>query len=159
MAVSLACIAIYWPIPGFNGKTFKLCVFTRWDFNFCVHSSPLRGPAWGKGPRWWLRTPGTVGRVLGKHFVSGCGAAPQIPTKKSQGPARLARAGVDVMGQFKVIGEWDSQVWLRTTEIQWTGKVKKIGRSSKHTWLYSNPPHPAFKEEPLTVVGSKLRGP
>ena len=23
---------------------FKLCVLTRWDFNFCVRSSPLRGP-------------------------------------------------------------------------------------------------------------------
>ena len=23
---------------------FKLCVLTRWDFNFCVCSSPLRGP-------------------------------------------------------------------------------------------------------------------
>ena len=22
---------------------FKLCVLTRWDFNFCVRSSPLRG--------------------------------------------------------------------------------------------------------------------
>ena len=29
--------------PGFTGRTFKLCVLTRWDFNFCVRSSPLRG--------------------------------------------------------------------------------------------------------------------
>ena len=29
--------------PGFNGRTFKLCVLTRWDFNFCIRSSPLRG--------------------------------------------------------------------------------------------------------------------
>ena len=43
LAVSVACIAIYWPIPGFKGRTFKLCVLTRWDFNFCVPSSPLRG--------------------------------------------------------------------------------------------------------------------
>ena len=28
--------------PGFTGRTFKLCVLTRWDFNFCVRSSPLR---------------------------------------------------------------------------------------------------------------------
>ena len=26
-----------------KGRTFKLCVLTRWDFNFCVRSSPLRG--------------------------------------------------------------------------------------------------------------------
>ena len=36
-------MAIYWPTPGFKGRTFKLCVFTRWDCNFCVRSSPLRG--------------------------------------------------------------------------------------------------------------------
>ena len=34
---------IYWSTPGFKGRTFKLCVLTRWDFNFCVRSSPLRG--------------------------------------------------------------------------------------------------------------------
>ena len=46
LAVSVACIAIYWPTPGFKGRMFKeikLCVLTRWDFNFCVRSSPLRG--------------------------------------------------------------------------------------------------------------------
>ena len=26
-----------------KGRTFKLCVLTRWDFNFCIRSSPLRG--------------------------------------------------------------------------------------------------------------------
>ena len=35
-------MAIYWPTPGYKGRTFKLCVLTRWDFNFCIHSSPLR---------------------------------------------------------------------------------------------------------------------
>ena len=43
LAVSIACMAIYWPTSGFKGRTFKLCVLTRWDFNFCVCSSPLRG--------------------------------------------------------------------------------------------------------------------
>ena len=28
--------------PGFKARTFKLCALTRWDFNFCVRSSPLR---------------------------------------------------------------------------------------------------------------------
>ena len=36
-------MAIDWPTPGLKGRTFKLCVLTRWDFNFCVRSSPLRG--------------------------------------------------------------------------------------------------------------------
>ena len=25
-----------------KGRTFKLCVLARWDFDFCVRSSPLR---------------------------------------------------------------------------------------------------------------------
>ena len=41
MTVSVACVALYWPTPGFKGRTFKLCVLTRWDLNFCVRSSPL----------------------------------------------------------------------------------------------------------------------
>ena len=36
-------MSLYRPTPGFKGRTFKLCVLTRWDFNFCVRSSPLRG--------------------------------------------------------------------------------------------------------------------
>ena len=40
-AVSVAYIAMYWPTPGFKGRTFKLCVLARWDFNFCGRSSPL----------------------------------------------------------------------------------------------------------------------
>ena len=36
-------MAINWPTPSFKGRTFKLCVLTRWDFNFCICSSPLRG--------------------------------------------------------------------------------------------------------------------
>ena len=36
-------MAVYWPTPGYKGRTFKLCVLTRWDFNFCIRSSPLRG--------------------------------------------------------------------------------------------------------------------
>ena len=36
-------MAIDWPTPGLKGRTFKLCVLTRWDFNFCVRSSPLLG--------------------------------------------------------------------------------------------------------------------
>ena len=39
-------MAIYWPTPGLKGRPFKLCVLTRWDFNFCVRSSPLRVVSW-----------------------------------------------------------------------------------------------------------------
>ena len=42
-AVSVACIAINWPTQGYKGRTFELCVLTRWDFDFCVRTSPLRG--------------------------------------------------------------------------------------------------------------------
>ena len=42
LAVSIACIAIQWPTPGLKGRAFKLCAVNRWDFNFCVRSSPLR---------------------------------------------------------------------------------------------------------------------
>ena len=41
-------MAIYWPTPDFKGRTFKLCVLTRWNFNFCVRSSPLGGTCWLK---------------------------------------------------------------------------------------------------------------
>ena len=43
LAVSVACMATYWPTPGFKERTFKLCVLTRYDFNFCIRSSQLRG--------------------------------------------------------------------------------------------------------------------
>ena len=43
LAVSVAWMALYWPTPGFRGRMFKLCILTRWDFNFCVRSSPARG--------------------------------------------------------------------------------------------------------------------
>ena len=43
LVVSVACMTIYWPTPGYKGRTLKICVLTRWDFNFCVRSSPLLG--------------------------------------------------------------------------------------------------------------------
>ena len=36
-------MAIHRPTPGFKGRTLKFRVLTRWDFNFCVRSNPLRG--------------------------------------------------------------------------------------------------------------------
>ena len=34
--------SIYGYILTYSRRTFKLCVLTKWDFNFCVHSSPLQ---------------------------------------------------------------------------------------------------------------------
>ena len=31
---------------GYKGRTFKLCVLTRCDFNFCIRNSPLQGFVW-----------------------------------------------------------------------------------------------------------------
>ena len=33
LAISVACMAVCRPTPGFKGRTFRLCVLTRWDFN------------------------------------------------------------------------------------------------------------------------------
>ena len=43
LEVSVACMAIHRPTPDFKGRTFKLCVLTRRDFNFCVRSFTLQG--------------------------------------------------------------------------------------------------------------------
>ena len=59
LAVSVTCMAINWPTPGFKERTFKLCVLIRWDFDFCVRSSPL----WGQGTKVkWTELP--VGSCL-----------------------------------------------------------------------------------------------
>ena len=45
-------MAIYWPTPDLKGRMFKLCVLTRWHFNFCVRSSPLRVFSWNGMLQW-----------------------------------------------------------------------------------------------------------
>ena len=64
LAISEACIAIYWLTPGFKGRTFKLCVLITRDFNFCVRSSPLRAER-GRG--------GAYLSLWGKHGGHSCG--------------------------------------------------------------------------------------
>ena len=44
LTVSVACMAIFWPTPGFKGKTFKLSVLTRWDL-ISASAVPLRDTA------------------------------------------------------------------------------------------------------------------
>ena len=39
----LTCMAIYLPARGLKGRTFELWVLNRWDLNFCVFFSQLRG--------------------------------------------------------------------------------------------------------------------
>ena len=57
LAVCVACMATDWPTPGFKGRTFKLCVVTRWDFNFWVRSFQLGG---GGGRRERERERGAI---------------------------------------------------------------------------------------------------
>ena len=59
-------MAIYWPTPGLKGRMFKLCVLTRWDFNFCVHSSPL--PVTYEGTGLW-NSALERGPVLVQSFI------------------------------------------------------------------------------------------
>ena len=43
LAVDEAYIAVFWPTPGFKGRTVELLIPNRDDLNLCVHNSPLRG--------------------------------------------------------------------------------------------------------------------
>ena len=60
LAVSVACMAIYWPTPGFKGRTWKLCVLIRWDFYFCIRSSSLWGWTNGYNRSWYFNTKQTM---------------------------------------------------------------------------------------------------
>ena len=60
LTVSVACMAIYWPTQGFKRRTFKLRVLNRWDINFCVRSSPLRGCYRWRCLQGWSRTFGWI---------------------------------------------------------------------------------------------------
>ena len=42
VAVGIACMALYWPTPGFQRRTFVVWVPNRWDLHFCICSSPLQ---------------------------------------------------------------------------------------------------------------------
>ena len=44
MAVSVACMTIYWPTPGFKGRIFKLCFLIRWDLIFLCPQLPTHKP-------------------------------------------------------------------------------------------------------------------
>ena len=63
-------MAICWPTQAFTARTFKLCVLTRWDFNFCVRSSPLRGRV-ERWLRWVLRTCRIVDSSVGWGLKKG----------------------------------------------------------------------------------------
>ena len=43
LAVGVACVAIFGPVPGSTGRTFEFWVLNKWVFNFCVRSIPLEG--------------------------------------------------------------------------------------------------------------------
>ena len=77
MAVSVARMAIYWPTQSYKGRTFKLCVLTRWDFNFCIRSSPLRAGG-GEGGE------DKADRGRGGNTRSGNGQAWSSPSPRGQ---------------------------------------------------------------------------
>ena len=39
-------MAIYWPTPGYKGRTFKLCVLNRWDSKFLRPQLPTMWLEW-----------------------------------------------------------------------------------------------------------------
>ena len=46
LTVAEACMAIFWPTPGFEGKSFEIWVLNRWSvtvLNFCVCSTSQQG--------------------------------------------------------------------------------------------------------------------
>ena len=51
----LEYMTMYWPAPGFKGKTFELWVLNRRVFNFCVHSTLLRHYVWRFLPTKFVR--------------------------------------------------------------------------------------------------------
>ena len=104
-------MAIYWPTPGYKGRTFKLCVLTRWDFNFCI-AAPHCGC--------WVRS-GHTG-----VWVSGSGvrvtAAPKAVrvSNRVRSDQWVTRCWCFWRGKVwsltdhcpkAVVGSWWSQVW------------------------------------------------
>ena len=64
LAISVACMAIYWPTPGFKGRNFKaLC-------SLCVRSSPLRD-LHGKRDKQTDKQPGRQKRDSRRPGVGG----------------------------------------------------------------------------------------
>ena len=51
LAVSIAYMAVYWPTPGFKGRTFnfKFCVLTRRDFNRHCYNAIYTRRRWNRG--------------------------------------------------------------------------------------------------------------
>ena len=84
-------MAIYWPTPGLKGRTFKLCVLTRWDFNFCVRSSPLRVVQQQQhfpvaDPHcWWQETRSLQDPQVTVYRLFGCGQSPVewLPSRRT----------------------------------------------------------------------------
>ena len=63
LAGCVACMAIYRPTPDLKGRTFKLCILIRWDFNFCVRSSSLRGRGERKKDKYRAKEKGEKQKV------------------------------------------------------------------------------------------------
>ena len=70
-------MVMYWPTPGFKGKTFQLCVLIREDIDFCVHSSQLRDFHWRFQPD--MNNTSLELQVLIRHWTCFmCTQRPQV---------------------------------------------------------------------------------
>ena len=125
LAVSVACMAIYWPTPGLKGRTFKLCVLTRWDFNFCVRSSPMRGEEgrqnrrkhWVINDAWVLKY-----RCLGWEIMTQVCRMRSCGFESRSGPLPSSHRR---MPQSTSISAWHAGVSLGLT-VAWGFNVHKL---------------------------------
>ena len=138
-------MAIYWPTPGFKGRTFKFCVPTGWDFNFCVRSSPLRGRPEDKLLRMLeealklgletKRRHETSFPVESKNMlknVTTCGLAEPSKSTPSQlwrwyhCETQVTRSPAKVVSLFMIHITFFLGVWrgLKRNEGEWNGKVE-----------------------------------
>ena len=110
-------MAIYWPTPGFKGRMFKLCVLTRWDFNFCIRSSPLRETNKAEiRPEEQSERAGSWWENLWNEIQL------KVPQKQKH-----------TQGQSKK--EWASSVGLRQKhKLQHPHHVKGSPRETSHPW-------------------------
>ena len=128
-------MAIYWPTPGFKGRTFKLCGLIRWDYNFCVRSSPRRGGGGGRRRRergelqeeeeeeeeFYKRLHCTAPRQIVLPVLSWHLRVPAPSITPLQNPARLDTPG-QMTDQFAYMNIEQSQSWQI---LPWTLSSKK----------------------------------
>ena len=127
-------MAMYWPTPGFKGRMFKLCVLTRWDFNFCTCSSPMQGLSMGTCTNHlWQKTgwPHLFCVHTQEHVLATLSARKNLQ---------------DVLEKNEV--DWSRKFEIRKKFLAVTEACMTI------FW-----PTPGLKGEPLPALSSQQRGP